>query len=168
MRTTLSILALLPLSVPLHPGLALAEGDVAGAACMPNDVTVAEDKFLSGSGSYFFNPLADGTMVFTCPVTLVDGNYRLNLSYANDVDGSSEAGHYVKVEWKRLSKPGLVVSTLCTDYSLTTATETRWMCPGLYFNVSNSNYTYFVSITLHQTGPRANSIRFDGISFISP
>lgn len=167
MRTTLSILPLLALSVPLHPGVALAEGDVPGAACLPDDVTVAEDKFLSGNGSYFFDPDADGTMVFTCPVTLADGAYRLHLSYANDVDGSSEAGDYVKVEWKRLSKSG-AVSTLCTGYSASTATETRWMCPGLYFEVNNSNYFYFVSVTLHQTGPRANSIRFDGISFVDP
>jgi hypothetical protein len=166
MRSSLPILAIALVSLGLRPDPALAEGDVASPACVPTDLTLMEQLYGSAGNGYAFFGSEVGSFTVTCPVTLSNGSYRLDLSYGNDTDGSAEADYYVKVEWKRRNRNTGAVSTLCTDYSASTATETRWMCSPNYYPIDNVGYFYFASVTLHRSTTQASSIRFNGISFV--
>lgn len=168
MRSTPAILAIALVSLGLRPDAALAEGDVASPACVPTDLTLMQQLYDSAGNGYAFFGSEVGSFTVVCPVTLSSGSYRLQLSYGNDTDGSAhtEANYYVKVEWKRRNRSTGAISPVCTDYSASTATETRSMCSSSS-PVDSVGYFHFVNVTLHRsTATQPSSIRFNGISFV--
>ena len=160
MRSTPTILALVVLSLALRPDRALAEGDVAAPACVPTDLTLIDQLYDSAGNGYAFFGSSFGTFTVTCPVTLSNGNYKLNFSYANDTDGAG-TDYYVKVEWKKRSRTTGAVSFVCSEFSSSSSTP----CSSSSYAVDNVGYYYFVYVRLHRKATQATSIRFNGLSF---